>query len=126
MVLKDFESLFDSLAQHFDQSSSCVPGAATSMSEEGFKIAIPMPGVGSDDVVVEYSGRLVTVSGKSSVEGFAKNYKQRVLIPADYDLDAATASLINGLFVLAVPKKHATVKTIKVTSTDTSDTTSDQ
>lgn len=87
---------------------------ASSMTEneKAYFIRIDLPGMDKKDISVENMGNRLVVSGErkeesESKEGSAKSYrqfKQSFSLPDDANFEAITATSLNGVLKITVPK----------------------
>ncbi|MGD9971298.1 MAG: Hsp20/alpha crystallin family protein [Sulfuricurvum sp.] len=89
-------------------------------SDKAYLITIDLPGMDKKDINIETSGNRLSVSGERKEESESKEvskhsyaqFHQSYLLPDDADLGAITASSLNGVLKITVPK-NGTKKAIK-------------
>ena len=89
-------------------------------SDEGYTLTAELPGVSPEDIDVQIEGATVTLSGQRKVEYAAGdgvavhrrerqsgNFRRAFELPAEIDLDKASARHENGVLTLTLPKSPA-------------------
>ncbi len=85
--------------------------------DKQFNVQVEMPGMGEEDIKVSFSDNLLTISGEKTTSKKNKNkkyvsreinygkYERVVSLPANVDIDKATASFKKGMLWVSLPKK---------------------
>ncbi len=97
------------------------PAAEASQAEDGYRIAMELPGVAEEDIHLSVEDGVVQVKGEKKTEreekgeswyfserqfgSFARSFR----LPADADAAAVKADLKDGVLTVTVPKKAAEV-----------------
>jgi len=88
--------------------------SASTMKEEkkAYLISIDLPGMDKKDISIETSGNRLTVSGERREESESKEtskrsfaqFRQSYSLPEDADMSAISATSVNGVLKITVPK----------------------
>lgn len=85
-------------------------------TEDSFVLRADLPGVGQDDVRIEFENDVLTVSGErkaehhESGEGFVRlerafgSFSRSLTLPKGIDPEAVTATFADGVLTLEIPK----------------------
>ncbi len=103
------------------------PLADVEETEDGYSVEIELPGVKREDIDIQLSDRLLTVSGEVKEKertGILRRRTRRVgrfqysvTLPADVDADDVNARLNDGVLTVRVPKtEQAKPRRIAITS----------
>ena len=87
-------------------SSSC----RVNTTDEDLELSLDLPGVRSEDLSVQVTGRLVNINGK--VRG--KDFKHSYRLSKEYDTTTPSATLENGVLSLKFNRCKEDVKTITI------------
>lgn len=116
-VLRPFDAfdtlrLFDDLHPHAwgFRPRSNASSYRTNATEKGFELSLDLPGVKAKDVSIQVSGGEVTVSGKSRDGDFKHTYR----LSKEYDVDAADATLEDGVLTVSFKRRKEDVRIIEV------------
>lgn len=86
--------------------------------KDKYEISVEIPGVNEDDIKLELSGGLLTVSGEKKQEKEDKDehyhsiersygaFRRVLNLPEDVDEDAIDARFENGVLTIAIPRKE--------------------
>ena len=93
------------------------PVADLASDDSGYTVRFDVPGVGKDDIDINVEERVLTISGersdtfesdeKSNVyrrEAFYGKFSRAFRLPEDADTENVTASYVNGVLEVRVPK----------------------
>jgi HSP20 family protein len=109
------------------RAQGVMPAMDVSENDNQYTISVELPGVGKEDVHVEFGEGMVTVRGEKRSEHEEKRDQRRYAersygvfsrsfrLPADADADRIDASFKDGVLTLRVPKTEASKpKTISI------------
>lgn len=85
---------------------------------ENFHIRAELPGVASEDLDIQATGKSVTIAGKRKIpveegaryhrrERDAGSFSRGLNLPSDIDADKVTARMANGILSITIPKSEA-------------------
>ena len=102
------------MMQHRFHSSGGRSFAFNEKSEK-YVISADMPGLGEEDVNLEISGRMLTISGEKTAEDgegrkSSRSYKRTISLPHDVDEDNIEATMSKGVLQLSLPKRQEVAK----------------
>jgi HSP20 family protein len=100
-----------------DRGGQWRPVADLASDDSGYTIRFDVPGVSKDDIDINVEDRVLTISGersdtfdsdeKSNVyrrEAFYGKFSRAFRLPEDADTENVTASYVNGVLEVRVPK----------------------
>lgn len=81
-------------------------------SDKAYTVNIDLPGMDKKDITIETSGNRLTISGERKEESESKDsskrsysqFNQSYLLPEDANLEAISASSVNGVLKIIIPK----------------------
>ncbi len=108
-----------------DENTKFIPRADVWETEKEYVIQVMVPGVSKEDINIEFTDGILTVSGERSVpneEGIKFHlletpygkYERAFRIPENVEGEKISAEYSNGILKLVVPKKQKEVKKISV------------
>ena len=116
MLLFDPFAPFDSYVTRASGRSAFMPAADISVSETDLVLTMDLPGLSTDDLDIElHDGHLVVRGERSRPELPQESrwvhaertfgaFERRIRLPDGVDPDAITASMVDGVLSLIVPK----------------------
>lgn len=107
--IEEMESFFN---RPFLQTKNTYSASTMKESDKAYLISIDLPGMDKKDISLETSGNRLIVSGERKEESENKEiskrtyrqFSQSFLLPDDANLEAVTATSINGVLKITVPK----------------------
>jgi len=81
-----------------------IEAAEVQPAEGAYTVRLEVPGIKTDDLSVAVQGGELAVSGKSTRAGYAYAVDRRFSLPCDADYAATTASHLDGVLTLSMPK----------------------
>lgn len=113
-------SLFDELwpSSLFKEDAPFRPAMDVSETDKEYVVQLEVPGLGKDDIKIEYDKNILTLSGEkkySSETKEGKTYRSEIrygafsrsLRFADVDADKISAAYNNGILEIKIPKTEA-------------------
>ena len=86
------------------------PSFQVNVTEDGWRVDVPLPGIDPKDVSLEVAGNNLTIRADGPSDGTDKNvshYEQTLMIPQFLDLEKLTASHRHGMLRLTLPLKES-------------------
>lgn len=85
------------------------PSVQANVTEDGWRIDVPMPGIDPKDVNLEVAGSTLTIRAEEASDKGARalRYEQSFTVPQFLDLDKISASHKHGMLRLTVPLKES-------------------
>ncbi len=108
------DELFGRVFANVNRVTGFTPALDVRESGDEYRVLVDLPGVKSEDVVVEVSDRMLTISGsRAPVEtGEARrserpfgSFVRRLTLPESVDPDTVTAEYRDGVLELRIPKR---------------------
>jgi HSP20 family protein len=111
-----FNDPFSLVTNQLNRPTAFVPAADVAVSEEEIVLTMDLPGFTTDELTIEVEDNWLTVRGERErpevpegtsylhVERPFGAFERRIQVPKGVDPDRVTASLVNGLLSLTVPK----------------------
>lgn len=109
-----FQDLIEQMWPTSEGTSDFSPGAQVSETDDAFTLELDLPGVDKKDIEIDISGRRVSVTGTKVVkerEGVLRrstrasvSFAHEAVLPVAVDASRTTASLTDGVLVMAMPK----------------------
>ncbi len=89
---------------HTGRSSQIVRGPAMDIVEKGdvYEVRLDLPGVAREDINIESSSGVLTISGTVSEHEFRRS----IALPSWAAIDKIEARLVDGVLVVTVPKRE--------------------
>lgn len=89
---------------HALRSAQIVRGPAMDIVEKGdvYEVRLDLPGVAREDIVIESSSGVLTVSGTVS----EREFRRSIALPSWAAIDKIEAHLANGVLTVNVPKRE--------------------
>jgi len=114
------EPLSEEEAEKDDMSPDESEQDADAKEKHAYFYTIAAPGIAADDLKMVAEERLVSVCGKTKRPGFAPRHLAKIIrLPRDADTARTSASHIDGLLTIKVPKKSETAaKTLAINVAD--------
>jgi HSP20 family protein len=113
-----FDQLVQSAFQPLGRPDGWRPLADVSETDEAYVLEVELPGVKRDDVSVEVTDDVLSISGeykeKEKTGWFRSRvrrsgqFQYRTLLPANVDADKISAELAEGVLKVTVPKTEST------------------
>lgn len=128
------DDLFGRMFGDVNRVAGFIPTLDVRETEDGYLVLIDLPGVKSEDVVIELTDQVLTISGsRTPVEtGEARrserpfgSFVRRLTLPKGVDSDKVVAEYKEGVLELRIPKR-AEAKPKKIAIGGTSQTAIDQ
>ncbi|MCG6892570.1 MAG: Hsp20/alpha crystallin family protein [Desulfobacteraceae bacterium] len=114
------EELYENYAgdQAGRSSSGVFPLVNLTEDAENFYLRAELPGVASEDLDIQATGKSITLSGERKIpveEGARYHRKERdagkfsrgLNLPSDIDADKVTAKVMNGILNITIPKAES-------------------
>ena len=116
---EDLDPLFDSFDRDISNSGSAgfMPAMDVTESEDRYVLSLDVPGMKKEDIKIEMSGNLLTLSGerkrenRSDTEGSARRYERSYgyfqrsfTLPDSVDADHVEAVYEDGVLQVVLPK----------------------
>lgn len=111
-----FHNLFDTPTGAAAASRRWIPALDLAETEDAYVLRADLPGLSPQDVTIELSNRVLTVSGERQAEqrgedaGWVRiersfgSFRRSLTLPAGVDAEAITAAFDNGVLTVTVPK----------------------
>jgi HSP20 family protein len=111
-----FGDPFSLLTSQLTRPAAFIPAADVAVSDDDLVLTMDLPGFTSDDISIEVQDTYLTVRGERKrpevsdgtsyvhVERPSGAFERRILVPKGVDPDRITASLVDGVLSLIVPK----------------------
>lgn len=133
----ELEKMFDDLMQRrfftppwfprFKMSEAGDISTSVDMFEEGDELIIKaeIPGMQKEDVSVDFSGDIITISGEKKSEERTErkdyyrlersfgSFSRKLRLPVEVDLDKSSASFSNGVLEIRMPKIESEKKKVR-------------
>jgi HSP20 family molecular chaperone IbpA len=102
-MLSDMDEMFERIVPNEESARTVIPYDMQE-GENGYLLSVDLPGVMKDDLNIEVTERVMTLSGerKTGVQG--RKFFCRFLIPESADTSKIEASLENGVLEIGLPK----------------------
>jgi HSP20 family protein len=107
--MQEMENFFN---RPFPHMNSMYGASSMKENEKAYLINIDLPGMDKKDISIETSENRLMVSGERKEESETQKeskrsvsqFRQSYLLPEDADFDAITATSLNGVLKITVPK----------------------
>lgn len=112
----EFAQMWERMGQFLESTGEGLPGVwvpavETQEADDAYVVRAELPGMSSDDVDVELSGRELRITGEVKEETEGKTLRRRhgrfayrTSLPADADPEKIDAQLADGVLTVRVPK----------------------
>jgi len=107
--MEEMESFFN---RPFPRIGAMYSASSMKETDKVYLISIDLPGMDKKDISIETSGNRLMVSGERKEESETKKetkrsisqFRQSYLLPEDANLEGITATSLNGVLKITVPK----------------------
>ncbi|MDP3023436.1 MAG: Hsp20/alpha crystallin family protein [Sulfuricurvum sp.] len=107
--IEEMESFFN---RPFQQIGGFASSVSLKEVDKAYLISIDLPGMDKKDISIETTGNHLTISGERKEESNSKEtlkhsyrqFQQSYLLPDDANLNAISATSVNGVLKVTVPK----------------------
>jgi HSP20 family protein len=107
--MEELESFFN---RPFPRMNSMTANSSLKEVEKAYVINIDLPGMDKKDISIETTGNRITISGERKEDSTKKEvlkhsyrqFQQSYLLPDDADFNAISATSLNGVLKITVPK----------------------
>jgi len=117
--------LFDNMWNSATPGARLAPGGDLEETDDAFVIELDLPGIAKDDITIDVTGRRVSVSGTRSEKertGILRHstrttgsFAYEVTLPGPVDEKKVTATLVDGVLKLHLPKADGASTRIAIT-----------
>jgi HSP20 family protein len=110
---RDLDRLFNQLWTNLPGGSSGGPATTLQVNstDDGWQIAVPLPGIDPEHVMLEAAGNTLTIRaeepGTQGRQAGQVRYQQSFSVPQFLDLDKLSASHRHGMLQLTIPVKES-------------------
>jgi HSP20 family protein len=114
-----FNTMFDTPSANGGTNRRWIPSMDLVESEDHYVLRADLPGVSQEDVNIEVENDVLTISGErkadhhESTSGFMRMerafgaFSRSLTLPKGVDPEAVTASFVDGVLTLQIPKPEA-------------------
>jgi HSP20 family protein len=109
-----FQDIIEQMWPTTEGTTDFLPGGQVFETDDAFTLELDLPGVDKKDIDIDISGRRVSVTGTKVVkerEGILRrstrasgSFAYEAVLPVAVDASRTTASLTDGVLVVAMPK----------------------
>ncbi len=100
-------------------TSGVFPAVNILEDKERFYVRAELPGISSQDIDLQVTGRNLSITGERKIESLGDNVKYHrrereagkfsrvIALPRDIDADKIDAKMVNGMLTITIPKSEA-------------------